>query len=878
MDTKKQSFLRHFNLYYFKFGTKLFLVFLALLVTSLFVTAIIEATLLKSYDKEVKQEKLAQITGIKKEMIEEKFIGFQKDFEELVRSDDRFKSGVAELITASKNLNPDDYNGGIQQYKKQLKEYYLDEILSGISWNKPELKDIFPKTKKEILLQYLYIAKNPHPKGEKDKLLIDEENTSYSYAHSDLHPIAKKIARTYKLNNLYLVDCKTGVIFYNLNKNITLASNLFTGPYSHSHLATTFQKSLADVTNSMIVTDYSHFIPDYNKAVGFIAMPVIQNGEKKAIAIAEVNSDFFLDFFLDEWMLDEQQPLSINLVGKDNLLRTSVVQQIRDQEKYFTELNKKEKWNKSYQKAIKLNSVLLTLGYSSDIETKGSLITSAKDYAGNKVNLFSLPLNLKELDWSVVVQNDIRKNQSFYKKLISVFFLATFCIFLLAIYLIHLLNKSITKRLKVLDNAMNKVAHGELPPNVSSKWHDEIGHTIDEFKKLQERITLAGDFAFQLSEGNFSHDFESKSENDKFAEGLNTLNQKLRIQKAEAEKRDEEDKIQTWINDGIAKFNDLLRQSNDNINQLSYIIIENLIDYLEANQGGVFLVEGEREEEKIIKLTASFAYDRRKFHTKTIEIGEGLIGNCYLEKKPILLKKIPQDYIEITSGLGKATPTVLYIVPLSMDKQILGFVEIASFEDIKEYKIQFINKLAENIAATFSTVKLNTRTAELLEESKKRANEIAQQEEEMRQNLEEMQATQEELARLRDEDERKSQKQAAEIEASYKMIRQLMNSISGEVLLSDSKGNVVLANKEAATRFNTTPEKIMGVSFSNIFPPEKAERECELDQIALREGAYSEESVELIEDKEVTYSVFKKQFFLPIRKETGVLTTRIKRL
>ncbi len=233
--------------------------------------------------------------------------------------------------------------------------------------------------------------------------------------------------------------------------------------------------------------------------------------------------------------------------------------------------------------------------------------------------------------------------------------------------------------------------------------------------------------------------------------------------------------------------------------------------------------------------------------------------------------------MEIGTGLGKTLPRVLYIVPLLYDQEVLGFVELASLEEFKPYEIEFIDKLAENIAATFSSVRLNTKTTVLLEESKRRANEIAQQEEEMRQNLEEMQATQEELARLRDEDEQKTKELQNDIDKSRALVQEVVNSMTGEVYVKNADGIIILANEEIAIRFNSTPQKMIGKTDHDLFTQERAEKEHELDSLVVKEGIYSDEIVELVGTKEQKYFVVKKPFRLPVTKETGVITIRNKR-
>lgn len=875
MNTEKKSFLRHFNPYHFKFGSKLFLIFFFLLLLCLITTASIGFRYFKNYIEESNYSRLEQISETKKIYIEGKFAAFEKEFKEFIESD--FSWNAANLRNAYMGFNTDGFEESIESFSINLEEYYKDELIGKISFNTPPLEEIFPTSGKQVLLQYDFIYKNPNPKGEKDKMFESENQSDYSNNHTSLHVLVRDFARKHHISNLYLVDSKLGDVFYNLNKNTALGTNLFVGPYKSTELATTFQAALSNPYKTVTLSDYSFFVPNYNRAAGFIAFAVNTDGEKDIVAIAELDAEFFQQYLFDDWMTLDNESITINLIGDDHLLRTNDINLIHNKDSFLKLLVHKGRRNQHYKIAASTESCALNLGYNPEFELNKTNQLFGKNYLGKKSFIISYPVDLGGLNWSLVAHADTKKGFSFLKKIQVNISLVVLILLAVSLFLVNLVNKSMIGRLSALKNSILSSGKGEKADTINSVWKDELGMTIEAFDKLSNRISQASSFAHNLSEGNYSTEFKSESEKDEFAHALNTLKEKLKTTKEEAERRDQQDKILAWTNDGIAKFNDLLRQSNDNIKQLSYLIIENLIEYLGANQGGIFLVEGEEGEEKKIMLAAAFAFDRRKFHTKIIEIGEGLIGNCYLEKKPIHLKKIPDDYIEITSGLGKTTPKVLYIVPLMVDENVLGFIELASLEDIEEYKINFINRLADNIAATFSTVKLNSKTAELLEESKRRANEIAQQEEEMRQNMEEMQATQEELARIRDEDEKRSKEQSHELQASYKMIQQLLNSFDGELLLKDSQGIIVLANEEAALRFNSTPEKLKGKSDSDLFTPERANREHELDQIVLNDGFYSEETTELFGNEEVTYFVVKKQFFLPNRQEQGILTIRNKR-
>ena len=221
------------------------------------------------------------------------------------------------------------------------------------------------------------------------------------------------------------------------------------------------------------------------------------------------------------------------------------------------------------------------------------------------------------------------------------------------------------------------------------------------------------------------------------AELLETLEQNKKASEAE-EKRN-------WIAKGISQIGDLFRgEINDRFYQN---LSSALVDFMKINQAGIYIVEDDDDEEKIIELKACYAFDRNKFLQKKIEIGQGLVGQCYLEKQPIFLKQVPDSYIHITSGLGDATPKCVLIVPLVHEEKVEGIIELASFNILKEHEIEFVEKLAGSLAAYVAGNRINVKTKILLEKFQQQSEELQAQEEEMRQNMEEMQATQEEIYR-----------------------------------------------------------------------------------------------------------------------------------
>ena len=318
-----------------------------------------------------------------------------------------------------------------------------------------------------------------------------------------------------------------------------------------------------------------------------------------------------------------------------------------------------------------------------------------------------------------------------------------------------LFKKFVQKPLQASIGALEKVSNGDLKVEINEdvkKSNDETGKINIALDEMILNLRGTAEFARQVGEGNLDHEIELLSESDHLRKALIEMKEKLTDSaKLQEEKQIEEEK-RSWVNEGLAKLNEILRKQDD-VAELSYLILSYIINYMNANQGGIFLRNTSDENNITLDLQSFYAFNRRKYIKKVFELGEGLVGNCALEKQTIHLTEIPDNYIQITSGLGGSNPNSLLLIPMKMEEEVLGVIEIASFTEFEKHHIEFLEQASLSIASSLNMAETNKRTSELLARTQQQAEEMAAQEEEMRQNMEELQATQEESSRRAEESE-----------------------------------------------------------------------------------------------------------------------------
>jgi GAF domain-containing protein len=250
-----------------------------------------------------------------------------------------------------------------------------------------------------------------------------------------------------------------------------------------------------------------------------------------------------------------------------------------------------------------------------------------------------------------------------------------------------------------------------------------------------------------MSTGDFTGRYEKLSHEDELGEALISLKGSLMGSQEESESRRREEENRTWTAQGLAMFSSLFREVEDNLEDLSRALLKELVNYTEADAGALFITrEEESGEDKFLEISGSYAFDREKYLHRSFRFGEGLTGRAAVEREHIYISDLPPEYMKIRSGLGEDVPSSVLLVPVLLDNNVLGVIELASLGEIPVHQIDFVCQLAEALATTLAKVQANLRTKVLFEQTKKQAEALASQESVFRKNMQALEKAQKKSA------------------------------------------------------------------------------------------------------------------------------------
>ncbi|HWJ95033.1 MAG TPA: response regulator, partial [Telluria sp.] len=261
-------------------------------------------------------------------------------------------------------------------------------------------------------------------------------------------------------------------------------------------------------------------------------------------------------------------------------------------------------------------------------------------------------------------------------------------------------------------------------PGASGTWKDLTENVNQLAANLTNQMRAIGEVATAVTRGDLSRSItvEARGEMSYLKDNINEM---IRNLKETTQKNAQQD----WLKTNLARFTRLLQGQRD-LQAVTKLILSELAPLISAHHG-VFYMMDSQEVDSRLRLIASYGYrSSRKLPTSFLP-GEGLVGQCALEKTRIWLTDVPRDYIQVSSGLGAAPPTNIVVLPILFEQQVKAVIEIASLDRFTDTHLSFLDQLMESIGVVLNTIEANSRTESLLTQSQSLAQELQQTNQEL---------------------------------------------------------------------------------------------------------------------------------------------------
>ena len=362
-------------------------------------------------------------------------------------------------------------------------------------------------------------------------------------------------------------------------------------------------------------------------------------------------------------------------------------------------------------------------------------------------------------------------------------------------------------------------------------------------RNISAPLKQVSDLAEKMADGDLSVNLPDSDRQDEIGVLTRTFNQMIVNLRNTTQKNEE----QNWLKSNLAEFTQML-QGHRNLESASRLILSNLAPLVGASQGVFYLMDSINDQ-PILKLLSSYAYKERKNLANQFRLGEGLVGQCALEKQRILLTEVPSDYIRITSGLGEAPPLNIIVLPILFETQVNAVLELASFGPFNHLHLTFLEQLTENLGVFLNNIASQLQTQQLLEESVTLTEELQTQQEELQQSNQRL------------------EEQAQELEESQFLVKQSneeLQQLNEELeekaeLLEIQNREVAHKNQEVEKARQSLEEKAEQLALSSKYKSEflanmSHELRTPLNSLLILARLLADNSLSNLTEKQVEYS------------------------
>jgi HAMP domain-containing protein/signal transduction histidine kinase/CheY-like chemotaxis protein len=269
-------------------------------------------------------------------------------------------------------------------------------------------------------------------------------------------------------------------------------------------------------------------------------------------------------------------------------------------------------------------------------------------------------------------------------------------------------------------------------PGASGTWRDLTDNVNQLSATLTTQVRAIAEVATAVTKGDLTRSIGVDASGE-VAILKDNINEMIFNLKETTEKNTEQD----WLKTNLARFTRMLQGQRDPLT-VSKMILSELAPLVNAEHGVFYSMVGPNGHPAHLAFQAGYAYRQRKNLPKAFDLGEGLVGQCALEKRRIVVTQVPTDYIRINSALGEATPANIVVLPVLFEGDIRAVIELASFRPFSPTHMDFLDQLMESIGIVLNTIEANSRTEDLLKQSQSLANELQSQQDQLQRTNEEL--------------------------------------------------------------------------------------------------------------------------------------------
>jgi CheY-like chemotaxis protein/signal transduction histidine kinase/HAMP domain-containing protein len=350
-------------------------------------------------------------------------------------------------------------------------------------------------------------------------------------------------------------------------------------------------------------------------------------------------------------------------------------------------------------------------------------------------------------------------------------------------------------------------------PGAAGTWKDLTGNVNLLAANLTTQVRAIAEVATAVTKGDLTRSIqvEARGEVAELKDNLNTMIDNLRLT---TDRNTEQD----WLKTNLARFTNMLQGQRD-LATVGRMLLSELAPLVEAQNGVIYLVDMEADAPATLKLLGAYADGGTEGHPERMAFGESLIGQCAADGRRMLIQAVPPNVVPIRSGLFKATPSSVFVLPVLFEGQVKAVIELASLGTFTDLQKAFLEQLTGGIGIVLNSIEATMQTEGLLKQSQQLAIELQTQQRELQQTNEQLEQKAQQLAERNVEVERKNQ----EIEQA----RRAVEEKATELALTSKYKSEFLANMSHELRTPLNSILILGQQLGDNYDGNLTPRQVE---------------------------------------------------